>query len=197
MDSYKFLPDSPISASGLMSEKFLELDIKSFTKACVYVHKTQYGYNSNYDDKLIFFKEKKGTCTTKHAVIGGLAEELKIPLYKSVGIYKLTEEISEGVNELLEKYKVPYVPLVHCFLVFKQYRFDLTEGNNNGKKTSVNEFIHTEKVDPFITRKDEYILYKRILIEKILTSKEMTGVNARTILKAREECINLLKKNMK
>lgn len=42
---------------------------------------------------MILFKEEKGTCTSKHAVIAGLAEELNIPLYKHVGIYKLTEEI--------------------------------------------------------------------------------------------------------
>ncbi|MHA1992433.1 MAG: hypothetical protein ACW981_17275 [Candidatus Hodarchaeales archaeon] len=197
MDSYRLIPDSPISAFGIISEKFLALNIKSFTKACAYVHKTEYGYNSNYDDKLIFFKEGKGTCTTKHAVIGGLAEELRIPLFKNVGIYKFTEEISEGTNEILEKHKIPYVPMVHCFLVYGQYRFDLTEDNNNGKKTSPSEFIHTEQVGPFITRKDEYILYKRVVKEKILTSEEMAGANERTILKAREECVELLKKNIK
>lgn len=87
--------------------------------------------------------------------------------------------------------------MVHCFLVYDEYRFDLTKGNNNGKKTSVEEFIHIEKVEPFISRKDEYLLFKKVVKDKILPSKEMEGTTERTLLKAREESIILLKNNIK
>ncbi|MFW9972503.1 MAG: hypothetical protein ACFFDF_20120 [Candidatus Odinarchaeota archaeon] len=195
MDSYDNLPEAPIKSVGKISRMFLNLGIKSFRDACEYVHNVEYGYNTDYDDKLIFFKERKGTCTTKHAVIAGLAEELGIPLYKHVGVYKFTEEISNGTNKILKKYNLPYVPMVHCFLIYKNFRFDLTEGNPNGKNTIIEDFIHEEKVDPFIRRKDEYLLYKKVLKEKILLFKEMESVEERSILKAREESINLLKEN--
>ena len=196
MDSYDNLPNAEITASGDISRKFLDLGIKSFKEACLYVHNLKYGYNNNKDDKKILFKENLGNCTTKHGVIASLAEELNIPLYKKVGIYKLTETISTGTSKILEKYGIPYVPMIHCFLVYENYRFDLTEGNNNGKNTSIEEFIHNEKVIPFITTKDEYFLFKRVLEEKILTSTEMEGIQKRTLLKAREETIKLLKKNI-
>ncbi|NHK30265.1 MAG: hypothetical protein FK730_02865 [Asgard group archaeon] len=197
MDSYDDLPDKEIMLTGEISRKFLELGIKSFKKACLYVHNLDYGYNSDKDDKMILFKENKGNCTTKHGVIAGLAEELKIPLYKKVGIYKLTERISTNTVRILEKYNLPYVPMIHCFLVYDKFRFDLTEGNNNGKKTSIDEFIHEEKVIPFISMKDEYLLFKKVIQEKILTSIEMDGFEKRTLLKAREEAIRLLKVNIK
>jgi hypothetical protein len=197
MDSYNKLPDAEIKSVGEISSKFLELGIRTFKEACDYVHNIEYGYNTNYDDKLIFFKEKKGSCTSKHAVIAGLAEELNIPLFKHIGIYKLNEEISTGTNKILKKYNLPYVPIVHCFLVYQNYRFDLTEGNCNGKNTTLEDFIHEEKVDPFINRKDEYLLFKKILKEKILPSREMVGIKERTILKAREESIILIKENAK
>jgi hypothetical protein len=195
MDSYDKLPDAEIIPVRELSKKFLELGIKSFREACDYVHNSEYGINTNADDKMIFFKENMGTCTTKHAVIAGLAEELNIPLHKHVGIYRFTEKISTGANEILKKYNLPYVPMVHCFLIYNDYRFDLTEGNCNGKNTSIKEFIYTEKVDPFISRKDEYLLYKKALKEYILSVQEMEGISERTILKAREESIILLKKN--
>ena len=138
-----------------------------------------------------------GSCTMKHATIAGLAEELQIPFYKYVGIYKFTEEITTGAGEIMEKYDVPYVPMVHCYLVYENYRFDLTEGNFNGKKTTIEEFIHTEKVTPFISRIDEYKLFKKVLKDKIMPSKEMEGISERTILKAREESIKLLKNCIK
>ena len=197
MDFYNKIPNAEIKDNGKISKKFLELGITSFREACDYVHNIEYGFNSDYDDEMILFKENKGSCTSKHAVISGLAEELGIPLYKHVGIYKLTEEISTGTKEILKKYNIPYIPMVHCFLVYKNYRFDLTEGNCNGKNTTLEEFIYEEKVNPFITRKDEYLLFKRILKEKILPSKEMDGISERSLLKAREESIILIKKNSK
>ncbi len=196
MDTFDKLPDAEFVASGVISKKFLELGITSFKEACLYVHNIEYGYNSDKDDKMILFKENLGSCTTKHGVIATLAEELNIPLYKKVGIYKLTEVISTGTNKVLKKYSIPYVPMIHCFLVYENYRFDLTEGNNNGKNTSIEEFIHDEKVIPFITTKDEYFIFKQILNEKILTSSEMKGIEKRTLLKAREEAIKLLKENI-
>jgi len=197
MDSYNNLPNAEIKPVGQITRKFLELGITTFKEACDYVHNIEYGYNTNYDDKLIFFKENMGTCTSKHAVIAGLAEELNIPLYKHIGVYKFTEEISTGANIILEKYDIPYVPMVHCFLVYKEYRFDLTEGNCNGKNTSIENLIHEQKVEPFISRKDEYLLFKNVLKEKILPSKEMEGKSERSLLKAREESIILLKENTK
>jgi hypothetical protein len=192
MDSYDKLPDAEINPVGELSIKFLDLGIKTFRGACDYVHTIDYGYNTNYDDKMIIFKEKKGTCTTKHAVIAGLAEELEIPLYKHVCIYKFTEDITTGVDEILKKFEIPYIPMVHCFLVYESYRFDLTDGNHNGKKKPIDDCIHSERVDPFISRKDEYLLFKKVLKEKILPSKEMEGIPEKTILKARAKGINLL-----
>jgi hypothetical protein len=197
MDSFDNLPDSEITLSGEISRKFLELGIKTFKKACLYVHNLEYGYNSNNDDKMILFKENKGSCTTKHGVIAGLAKELNIPLDKKIGIYKLTETISTNTNRILMKYNLTYIPMIHCFLVFDKFRFDLTEGNNNGKNTSIEEFIHEEKVIPFITMKDEYLLFRRILDDKIITLPEMKETEKKILLKAREEAIMLLKNNIR
>lgn len=192
MDSYDNLPNAEIKHVGEFSIRFLDLGIKTFKDACDYVHNIDYGYNTNYEDKMIFFKENKGTCTTKHAVTAALAQELEIPLYKHVCVYKFTEEITTGVNEILKKFEIPYIPMTHCFLVYDKYKFDLTEGNYNGKKKSIDDCIHAERVDPFISRKDEYLLFKKVLKEKILPSKEMEGIHEKTLLKARAKGIVLL-----
>jgi hypothetical protein len=192
MDSYDKLPEAELKSVGEFSIKFLGLGIKTFRGACDYVHNIDYGFNTNYEDRMILFKEKRGSCTSKHAVIASLAQELNIPLYKHVCVYKFTEEITTGADEILKNFEIPYVPLVHCFLVYENFRFDLTEGNNNGKKTHIEECIHSERVDPFISRKDEYLLFKKILKEKILPSKEMEGLTEKTILKARAKALNLL-----
>jgi len=192
MDPYTVFPNPVISKKGIISEKFLSLNIKTFLDACVYVHELPYGYNSTMDDILILFKEGYGSCTTKHAVIAALAEELNIPVYKTVGIYAMKEEIVTGTHRILEKYHLPYLPMNHCFLVFGSYRVDLTEGNDNGKNHAIEEFLFTEKVISNISEKDEYLLYKTALKNHILNRKEMDGIKIIDVLRARTDGIALL-----
>ena len=193
MNPYTVLPNPVINRNGIISEKFIRLNVKTFWDACSYVHELPYGYNSTTNDILVLFKEGFGSCTTKHAVIATLAEELDIPVYKMVGIYAMNEEIVTGTRYIVEKYHLPYVPMIHCFLVYESYRVDLTEGNNNGKNHSLEQFLFTEKVIPNISEKDEYLLYKTALEQNILNRKEMDGIAMMDILKARSECIILLR----
>jgi hypothetical protein len=193
MDSYTVLPDAEIKGPGVISNEFLQLGITGFLNACRHVHQLPYGYNSDRDDLLILFEEGRGSCTTKHAVIATLAEELSLPIVKNIGIYGMTEDIVSGTNLILGKFNLPYVPMVHCFLVFLDYRVDLTEGNNNGKNRPIDEFLFAEAVIPNISGKDEYLLYRKALNGRILLRKEMQGVDIKRILQAREEGIKLLK----
>lgn len=197
MDLFDKLPQAVIQKKGKMTEKFLELGINDFQEACNYVHNLPYGYNIDKDNPMILFIENRGSCTTKHGVIAQLALELDVNLQKNVGVYKFTEDIVEGAQKIIDKYNIPYIPMVHCFLAYKEYRFDLTEGNFNGKKTSIENFIDTIEVIPFISRKEEYLWFRKIVDEQILPSSEMKGIELKTILQAREEAIKLLKENIK
>jgi hypothetical protein len=193
MDSYTVFPNSLIHKKGIISEKFIDLKIKNFWDACVYVHELPYGYNSTPDDILILFKDGYGSCTTKHSVIATLADELGIAVYKMIGIYAMNEEIVTSTNLILYKYHLPYLPMIHCFLIYDSYRVDLTEGNNNGKNRSIEEFLFTEKVIPNISEKDEYLLYKKVLKNNILIRKEMKEITMIDVLHARTEGIALLR----
>ena len=193
MDSYTVLPDAEISGPGVISSEFLRLGITGFNDACRHVHQLPYGYNSDRDDLLILFNEGRGSCTTKHAVIATLAEELSLPIVKNIGIYRMIEDLVTGTSEIMDRFKLPYVPMVHCFLVYQNYWVDLTEGNNNGKNRPIDEFIYTEAVIPNISGKDEYLLYRKALKERILLREELKDIDIKRILQAREEGIKLLK----
>lgn len=196
MDKLTIFPDKPISNVGIISAKFLNLGIDSFIDACRYVHTLPYGYNTDRDDLMILFRENLGTCITKHAVIATLAKEMNLLIAKNVGIYAMTEEIVTGTNEILEKFKLPYVPMVHCFLVYGEFRVDLSEGNNNGKNRSIEDFLYIQSVEPNISAKDEYVLYRKALKDHILARKEMAEVDITQILHAREEGLKLLRYNI-
>ena len=192
MESYSIFPNPQLTNKGIVSETFLSLQIRKFQDACSYVHRLPYGYNSTRDDVLILFKEGFGSCTTKHAVIATLSEELGIPIDKYVGIYAMDESLVTGTSRILGKYSLPYLPMHHCFLQYQSHRVDLTEGNQNGKNHSLDTFLYRERVSPTISEKDEYFLYKKAVETHILKREEMRGVSLRAILLARAEGIALL-----
>jgi hypothetical protein len=196
MDQHDVLPDAAITTAGDVSRRFLELGIASFREACRYVHALPYGYNSDRDDLMILFKERFGSCATKHAVIATLAEELELKVQKRIGIYAMTEEIVEGADQIADKYELPYVPMLHCFLEYGNHWIDLTEGNSNGKKRSIEAFLFTQKVIPNISAKDEYLQYRKALKEEILAQDEFKGIELKRVLHAREEGIALLEKRI-
>lgn len=86
--------------------------------------------------------------------------------------------------------------MLHCFLVYGEHRVDLTEGNNNGKNRSIEDFLYTEMVIANISEKDEYRLYRKALKDRILTKNELNGIDLKQILHAREEGLALLKANV-
>lgn len=196
MEKYTVFPDKPIVDVGSIAHTFLSLEIKGFLEACRYVHKLPYGYNSDRDDLMILFKENMGSCTTKHAVIATLAAELNLPVEKNIGIYAMTPDIVTGANEILKKFDLPYVPMVHCFLTYKDHCVDLSEGNRNGKNQKINHFLYTERVIPNISAKDEYLLYRKALQNHILLRSKLKGVDIKRILKAREDGLALLRANI-
>jgi hypothetical protein len=196
MDNPIVFPDKVITKAGIISVEFQSMGIRSILEACRYVHALPYGYNSDRDDLMILFKEKMGTCTTKHAVIATLAAELGLAITKGVGIYAMTEAIVTGTDKILAEYSLPYVPMIHCFLEYGNYRVDLTEGNRNGKNRPINDFLYTDRVAATISAKDEYMIYRRALSEVILKRDELKGADIKRILHAREEGLKLLKANL-
>lgn len=197
MQPYTVFPNPPIEDNGPVCRTFLSMGIHDFHQACGYVHELPYGYNSDRDDLMILFKEKMGSCTTKHAVIATLAAEMEIAVDKHIGVYPMTEALVTGANAILDRYQLPGLPMVHCFLVFEGLGVDLSEGNQNGKNGPIDDFFFTAKVIPNIQGKDEYLLYRKAVKEHILPRPEFQGINLKTILKAREEGLSLLRANIR
>jgi hypothetical protein len=196
MDHYRVFPERAIGTDGPISAEFSTLNIRSFQEACRHAHELPYGYNSDRDDLMILFKEKMGTCTTKHAVIATLAQELQLPVQKNIGIYAMTEDLVTGTCAILAEFGLPYIPMLHCFLGYGKFRVDLTEGNHNGKNRSIEVFLHVEQVAPSISAKDEYLLYRKALSETIMKRPELNEIDLKRILRAREQGLKLLRENV-
>lgn len=196
MQAIKALPEKIIVEAGVISNTFLVQGISTFQDACRHVHHMPYGYNADRDDLFALFQEGKGTCTSKHAVIATLAKELGLPVAKHIGIYAMTEALVTGAQPIIDRHRLPCLPMVHCFLQAGAIRVDLTTGNNNGKNGPIKEFLYTQQVVPNIAGKEEYLLYRDALKNKILVKPEFKGINMATVLKARQEGLELLRSHV-
>lgn len=193
MDAVDVFPVAPIVAVGPVSKAFLERGIDDFRAAAHHVWQLPYGYNSSSADSMLVFAEGMGTCTTKHGLVTLLAEELRLPVRMVVGIYEMSEQVVTGTGEILARYGLPYVPEAHCFLTYGPFRVDLTEGNCNGKKGSIEEYLYTEVVRPNMSDDERQALYLRYLEQHLGEAPAFVDVTPATALAARAACVAHLK----
>ena len=121
------LPDKKIQSTGPVSRAFQDLKIVGFRNACRYICKLPYGRNSDRADYRQVLSENKGTCSTKHALIASLAQELSIPVALTLGIYKMQESNTPGVGKVLQQFDLDFILEAHCYLRYKDRRIDLTK----------------------------------------------------------------------
>jgi hypothetical protein len=86
--------------------------------------------------------------------------------------------------------------MIHCFLEHDGRKVDLTEGNRNGKNRPINEFLFTQRVEPNLSAKAEYLIYRNALAGLIQSREELKGVEIQRLLRAREEGLKLLRANI-
>jgi hypothetical protein len=188
MDPISVLPNEKIHAQGEISRIFLDLGITRFQAACAHVQAMPYGLNSNREKVLALFQEGYGNCTTKHGAIARLAQELRLPVYKNLGFYRLDESIVTGVAQILAPYNLPFLPQIHCFLEYQTYWVDLTEGNCNGKNKKLEVYDFVIRVKPELTEQQELNYYRTFLQQYFHLAPALGQVEESTILQLLAAC---------
>lgn len=188
MNTIESFPNKEIELKGPISQKFIEKGINKFHEACQWIKNLPYGYNSDKNDPYIIFKENKGICTTKHAVIGLLAQEIGLPISKFLGFYKLNDEIITGIGEILDSFRLEYIPQIHCFLGFKTIFIDLTEGNCTGKNKQLENFDLILRVKPDLNESEEEEFYKIGLDFYIQNDKILGKYKKEKLIEILKEC---------
>lgn len=188
MNPIEVLPNSSITNSGAISQQFYNLNLTTFHQACYWVKNLSYGSNSSNDDSSIIFRENKATCTNKHGIISRLATELGVEIYKNLGFYRLNDEIVTGVNKILDPYYLSFIPQIHCFLEYKSYRVDLTEGNCNGKNKTIEDYDFIIRVKPDLTHQEHENYYLKYLEKYYLIEPNLKELGKTKILQLLKKC---------
>lgn len=121
------LHNFPILPGKEISNRFLQAEIRDFSSALMYIQDLPYGRNSLRDQATVVLDEKRGTCSTKHAILKRLADENGKEIKLMLGIYKMNGTNTKSVQSVLEKYQLDYIPEAHNYLRMGAKVIDVTK----------------------------------------------------------------------
>ncbi|PTX55307.1 hypothetical protein C8P63_11914 [Melghirimyces profundicolus] len=179
-----------IRPSGEISRCFRKLGVPDFPSAIRYVHRLPYGRNTDRSDYRLVLTEKKGTCSTKHALLARLAEEQDRPVHLMVGIYRMDGKNTPGVGVVLKKHRLSCLPEAHCYLKFRGHRLDATRVTEAGSDPF--DFLLSERrIQPEGIGEPKVKWHQAYLREWVRT-QGMKPEEWKRVWEAREACIRAL-----
>lgn len=125
---------------GPASESFYDLGPTTLNAAARWLKDLPYGSDDGHAP-LRALERGFGDCTSKHAALIALAEELRLGIGLVWGIYPLDSDLVPAVGPILDSADLPFVPNIHCFLQAGEAFVDLTEGNCTGKSRQVEDYL--------------------------------------------------------
>lgn len=190
--SWDALDPGVLLRHGPIAEQFLQISVSNFREAARYVSELPYGRNSNAADPLIVLKERRGTCSTKHALLRRLAIEQKADVSLILGIYEMNARNTPGIGAVLEQHNLVSLPEAHCFLRANENRIDVTHSMDSVKPEAGIHFLYEEEIEP-----DQAGAYKQNLHQRFLRRwMEESGASAagtfEELWAIRERCIAAL-----
>ncbi|UUV22571.1 hypothetical protein [Paenimyroides aestuarii] len=191
--SMKKLPNFDIKPHGEISRAFLRQNILTFHRATEYIQNLSYGRNSNKEDLKSIFIEKKGTCSTKHAVLKQLANENDFKNIQLIlGIFKMNPHNTPKVQKTLLENNLKYIPEAHNYLKYENEIFDYTK-QNSSSAGFVNDLLFETEIQPNEINNFKIQIHKDYLINW-LNENNNINYSLDELWKIREQCIEDLSK---
>jgi hypothetical protein len=192
MHSWDVLDPVVLKPSGDISHAFIGVGVADFRAAARFVSRLPYGRNTIVDDPLVVIREKRGTCSTKHALLRRLAAEQSVDVALVLGIYEMHGRNTPGVVPILKKYGLAALPEAHCYLRFREHRVDVTREINAHPPEAIAEFLYEEDITPEQVGDYKKRLHCQFLRRWIAETGTASGRDLDDVWRIREECIAAL-----
>jgi len=192
MFSWDVLPHRILAPAGYISKAFIDVGATEFRSAAAWVNRLPYGRNQSSDNQMAVFHERRGTCSTKHALLKRLAIEQNLDVDLCLGIYYMTDANTPGIGKVLAMHNLPLIPEVHCFLRTGHLLVDVTRASGLQPKESITSFVYEETISPDQIGKYKNELHRRFLQQWIASSDRASAYTLDDVWTIREECIAAL-----
>ena len=183
-------PNLPLSSKDQLTTLAKSYGITSWNELTKFVKNLPYGRNKNRTDIGLVLSEKKGSCSSKHALLKSIADLNKIPKINLVlGIYRMNVSNTPKIGNELTKNGIEYIPEAHCYLKINDIRTDYT--------TKESEFKNIEKdIIQEIDIQPEQVIDFKVTYHKAFIKNWLKATNSKfnfeQIWHIREKCIENL-----
>jgi hypothetical protein len=184
------LPEAPLNAAGPDSEAFLRIGCASFRGAAQYLHELPYGRNADRANFRLVLVERRGTCSTKHALLAAVALEQKLPVSLMIGIFDMTQANTPGVGRVLAAHRLRSIPEAHCYLEYAGHRVDITRAGVAAQKV-ISPFRDEWTIEPSEIGAYKVSLHQRYL-RAWLREQRHLSLTFEELWSIREACIMAL-----
>ena len=154
------------------------------------VRNFKYGRNEDRGDFESVWKQRMGTCSSKHGFLYLIARNNGFDFVELiVGVYLMTPSNTPGVQVILEKYQLDGIPEAHCYLKVGDVYLDATSNKSSFKNIAA-DLMDERVVAP------EFLISEKVLFHKKFIQKwrEQVAVDYSNeeLWQIREECIAAL-----
>lgn len=168
------------------------LDIFSWNELLFFVKHIPYGRNANRHDISLVLKERKGSCSSKHAFLKAVADENNIyNIQLILGIYKMNAS-NTNIGTTISDTGLSYIPEAHCYLKINGIRTDVTSESSSFKKIE-DVIIEEIEIEPYQVAEFKVEYHKNFV--KNWISEENINLTFNDVWAIRENCIDYLSKN--
>lgn len=177
--------------NGHYSSSFRVIGIHTFLEACNYIKMLPYGRNSNNSDLDLVLIERKGSCSSKHALLARLAEENNVDEIELIaGVFLMDEIIHPKLKEFFNSKIYSSIPEMHCYLRYGGKRFDFTSKVDNIKLIEA-KLVREQIIEPQQAGDWKKSIHQDYLRKWLLRKPELK-ITLDELWEDREKCIELL-----
>lgn len=173
-----------------ITQQARKMDLTSWHKLTRWVKRLPYGRNRNRTDFSLVLKEKKGTCSSKHALLKKIADLNNISDIELIlAIYRMNEFNTPAIGDVLTTATLKYIPEAHCYLQVDGVRVDFTSRNSDIRR------IESDILEERIISPDQVsefkVEYHKTYIRKWLKDTDI-NISFEELWEYREQCIGRL-----
>ena len=184
--------DYKLISKDELTELAKSYELNSWNELTNFVKELPYGRNKNRNDLKLVLTEKKGSCSSKHALLKAIADLNNVPNIKLIlGIYKMTQINTPKIGNVLTETYLEFIPEAHCYLKVGEQRLDLTDKSSDIKKIET-DIIQEIEIEPKQIAKFKVDYHKTFIKNWIIENNIVLNFNQ--IWSIRETCIENLSK---
>lgn len=176
--------------NGFYSDLFKGFGIKTFREALTYIQNLPYGRNSQRDSFELVLIEKKGSCSSKHALLAELAIENQ---WKDVelicGIFLMSPTTHPILTSHFQNKPYDAIPEAHCYLKINGERLDLTSKQSSIKNIET-KIVREQRIEPHQVVEWKVLTHKDYIRKYLLRNPHIT-LSFDEFWDEREKCITL------